>query len=142
MARTTTPDDLTREQIESAYEVLEVLREKHESAGRDSISTVLNEAHYFVQMYEQNARWIQDFDVPNRGEIVRDTENNPRYGSGDVEVVEVLSETAREHWISCQSGEMTVARKNPDHPENAPVVKGKYVDGSDKEYAFPVTRLE
>lgn len=80
-----------------------------------------------------------EYAVPSVGQIVTDPESNHRYGDGRVRITEGTSERADAHYY--KPGH-TVASANPGHPLDAPVVKGKYVDGGDKEYAFPVTRLK
>lgn len=81
-----------------------------------------------------------DYDVPEVGDVLNDPESPNVFGSGDVRVTEVTDVPAHEFTIPglCR----TVAQTNPDHPADAPVVAASYVDGSDKEYHFPVTRLE
>jgi len=140
MVEQTTPDGLTAEQMDAAYAVLETMRENHESEGRSSMAEIINEAHYLVQQYEQNATWLPDFDVPDEGDIVVDTESN--FGSGEVEVVNVLNRESRTHYIEKDTGKRSISYLNPGHPPDAPVVEGRYVEGGDKLYAFPVTRLE
>lgn len=141
MGEQTTHDGLTVEQIETAYEVLEAVRENHRQENRDGMATTVNEAHYLVQQYEQNADWSADYDLPEVGDVLVDPESNPRFGDGRVEVTDVLHKESRLHYVDVNTGTRSVAYLNPSHPADAPVVMARYVEGSDKEYAFPVTRL-
>jgi hypothetical protein len=79
---------------------------------------------------------------PDVGDIVMDSESE-NFSSGRVRVTEVTDTPCSEHTIEKINGrETTVADENIGHPRDAPVVMGEYVDGSSKEYAFPLTRLE
>jgi hypothetical protein len=84
-----------------------------------------------------------EYNLPEVGDIVQDTENIPKFGNGRVRVTEVFPNAeARTHYIQRQTGKKSVAYCNPGCDETAPVVKGAYVDGSDKVYTFPADRLE
>ncbi len=141
MVEQTTNDGITVEQIDATYEVLEVLRENLQADDMNNLSEIVNEAHYLVQQYDEGARWTPDYDMPHVGDILVDPESNPRFGDGRVEVTEVTNQTARQCRIK-NDRNRSVAYHNPSHPEDAPVVKGRYVDGSEKVYKFPVTRLQ
>jgi len=140
MGEQTTHDGLTVEKIETAYEVLEVVRENHRKESQSNLAEIANEAHYLVQQYEQNADWSQAYDLPEPGNVLVDPEANPRFGDGRVEVSEVTHIPSHRYEIE-ECHNRSVARLNPTHPGDAPVVKARYVEGSDKVYAFPVTRL-
>lgn len=140
MARQTTADDLTAEQIKTAYEVLEAVRENFQNDDLGNLAEITNEAHYLVQQYEQNADWSQAYDLPEPGDVLVDPEANPRFGDGRVEVSEVTHIPSHRYELE-ECHNRSVARLNPTHPGDAPVVKARYVEGSDKVYAFPVTRL-
>lgn len=142
MAQQVTSDGLTVEQINATYEVLEALRSNFSDEKMFDFAKIANEAHYLVQQYEQDAAWHDSFNVPEVGDVVHDTEHVARFGSGDVRVTEVLSVPAKLHYIDVGTGKRSVAYENPGFSPNAPVVKGQYVDGSDKVYAFPCDRLE
>lgn len=83
------------------------------------------------------------YDMPSVGDELFDKQSNHRFGDGHVEIVEVTDTPASEYSLTdsdCRY--QTVDEANPGHPKDAPVVLGKYVHGSNKEYAYPVTRLE
>lgn len=141
MAEQTTSDGLTVEQIDNAYEVLEILRENLSDDGMDNLSQIVNEAHYLVQQYDEGADWSQTYDLPDVGDELVDTEANPKFGDGRVEVTDVLHKESRLHYVDVNTGRRSVAYMNPSHPADAPVVMARYIEGSDKEYAFPCTRL-
>lgn len=83
-----------------------------------------------------------EYDLPEVGDTVFDVEHNQVYGSGFVEVTEVLpNRTAKLYYFDTDTGRKSVAYENPEYDEEAPIVKGTYVGGSDKEYAFPADRL-
>jgi hypothetical protein len=142
MAQQVTADGLTVDDIESAYEVLEVLRESFSEDDMFDFAQIANEAHYLVQQYEKDAAWHESFNVPEVGDVVHDTDHVEKFGDGDVRVTEVLNVPAKLHYIDVRTGKRSVAYENPEFSPNAPVVKGQYVDGSAKEYAFPADRLE
>lgn len=83
-----------------------------------------------------------DYTVPEIGDRMVDSDSNPRYGKGIVEITKIPPNRAGRHYIETETGERSVAYYNPTEPEDAPVVLAQYVGGSDKEYAFPVTRLQ
>lgn len=142
MARDTNADGITQEQVDAAFAVLEAVRDEHADAGRTTMADTVNEAHYLVQLYEERSTFRRSYDTPDVGDVVFDMDHNPNFGSGCVRVTDVSTRPASRYTIECDYGETTVANRNPDHPADAPVVIGRYVDGSEKEYAFPVTRLE
>lgn len=142
MARDTNADGITQEQVDAAFAVLEAMRDEHAEAGRTTMQDTVNEVHYFVQLYEERSTFHREYDVPEVGDVVRDTESVPRFGDGHVRVTDVSTRTADREVITIGGRETTVAAENRHHPSDAQVVYGKYVDGSDKTYAFPVTRLE
>ena len=74
------------------------------------------------------------------GDVVKDT-RGPHWGSGMVRITEVLDTVANKYHVP-EKDNMALSYLNPEEPDDAQVVKGVYTDGSDKEYAFPVTRLE
>jgi len=142
MAEQTTDDGITVQEIDAAYEVLEVLRENLQEDGMGNLAEIANEAHYLVQQYDEGARWTTGYDLPEVGDVLTDPESNPRYGDGRVKVVEVTEQPSRTCHVDVKTGRRSVAYLNPSHPADAPVVKARYVEGSDKVYHFPVTRLE
>jgi hypothetical protein len=82
-----------------------------------------------------------DWVFPDVGDKMRDPETE--YGSPIVEVVDVLEDAeAATTYFDSKFGSRSVASANPHHPADAPVVRAKYVDGSDRVYSFPCTRLE
>lgn len=83
------------------------------------------------------AEWV----LPDVGDKMRDPETE--YGNPIVEVVEVMGDAeAATTYFDTAIGSRSVASANPHHPADAPVVRAKYVDGSDRVYSFPCTRLE
>lgn len=77
--------------------------------------------------------------IPDEGDHLLDPESPDKFGDGVVEVQEVANDCAAGYYIN---GDETVADRNPVHPKEDVVVVATYVDGSDKEYAFPLMRLE
>jgi hypothetical protein len=98
------------------------------------------------------------FDLPTPGDRVHDRDND---NSGELIVVETFPETAAADYEIDALGE-TVADRNPDHPDAAPVAKAVYLESADRRgvesarpralradvgagrlraYTFPVTRL-
>lgn len=78
--------------------------------------------------------------MPQKGDVLMD-QNPPPWGSDKVPitVTEVLENVkANEHTINEYN--MTVADANPSYSRFDPVILGTYPD-SDKEYAFPKSRL-
>lgn len=78
--------------------------------------------------------------MPQEGDVLMD-QNPPPWGSDEVPitVTEVLENVkANEHTINNYG--MTVADANPSYSRFDPVILGTYPD-SDKEYAFPKSRL-
>lgn len=57
-----TGDGLTEEQVDNAFEVLEVIRENMYENDMDGEAELLNNAHCIVQQYDQFADWhtVQD----------------------------------------------------------------------------------
>jgi len=141
MAEQTTDDGITVQEIDAAYKVLETLRENLSDDDMGNLAEITNEAHYLVQQYDEGANWSQSYDLPDVGDVLVDPESNPRFGDGRVEVTDVLHKESRLHYVDVDTGRRSVAYMNPSHPSDAPVVMARYVDGSDKEYAFPCTRL-
>lgn len=74
------------------------------------------------------------------GDVVTDT-RGPSWNDGKVEITEVLDTVANKYHVP-EKNNAALSYLNPNEPSNAQVVKGVYVAGTDKEYAFPVTRLE
>ena len=142
MAQQTTDDDLTTEQIDNAYAVLEVLRENFSDAGMSDFADLVNEAHYLVQQYDESANWSKDYDMPEVGDVLNDPKSPSVYGDGRVEICDVLPDARAGGYVIEGRKRETVAARNPGEPGDAPLVRGRYVDGSDKVYTFPVTRLE
>lgn len=138
----TTEDGITVGEIDAAYKVLETLRENLSDDGMNNLSEICNEAHYLVQQYDEGASWKPRYDLPEPGDVLNDPESVIRFGSGDVKVVEVTDKPANSEYVDSAHGEQSIASLNPDHPADAPIVRATYVDGSDKVYAFPCTRLE
>jgi len=62
MAEQTTDDGITVQEIDAAYEVLEVLRENLQEDGMGNLAEIANEAHYLVQQYDKGARWTTGYD--------------------------------------------------------------------------------
>ena len=98
----------------------------------------------------QSVNEIPEF---SEGELVIDT-GAPNWGdSSEIRITEVLDARAKEYVIEGpQEGKVvppseqrwsdtTVADANTGHPEDDPVILGKYTDES-AEYAFPTSRLE
>jgi len=84
-----------------------------------------------------------EYSLPEVGDIVCDETHNELFGDGRVRVTEVLPNAqARTHYVECDTGERSVAYYNPSYDERAPVVKGQYVNGSSKTYAFSAPRLK
>lgn len=85
------------------------------------------------------------WNLPEVGDIVRDTHDQPHWSDEDrLRVIEVTDIPARNYDIgeyNLNRNPVTVADKNPDEPKDAPVVVANYLD-SDTEYSFPCTRLE
>ena len=52
-----TQDGLTEEQINTAYEVLETLRESLANSELNDEADVVNNAHYLLQQYDEGASW-------------------------------------------------------------------------------------
>lgn len=165
MAQATNDDGVTVDEIDAAFRVLEAVRQDLTDAGMRSEASVLNEAHYLVQQYDQGSNWHEPNSIgelfvsdskaetqptrrtdhywtPNVGDVMLDPKSNPKYGDGRVEVTEVTDKPSKYHQVDVDTGTRSVAHLNPTEPDDAPVVMGTYVDGSDKEYAFPVSRLE
>lgn len=82
-----------------------------------------------------------EYDIPTVGDVLVDTEAVPKFGDGHVQVVEISDKCAGNHGVPSK-GYQSVSELNPGHPEMSPVVLAEYVEGSHKEYAFPVTRLK
>ncbi|AGM11557.1 hypothetical protein M199_gp109 [Halogranum tailed virus 1] len=82
-----------------------------------------------------------DYPVPNDGMHVFDPEA-PRWSSGEMEVIEVTDVPADEYEITVKGRDTTVFRENPSCDPDAPVVRARYVAGSDRIYAFPCDRLD
>lgn len=90
-----------------------------------------------VKVYDKDDNVVYS-DSLAQGDIVYD-ENSPNWSDDNrVEITEVTNETSSEYVVD---GSDTVADFNPDYPSDDTVVKGKYVDGGDKEYSFPISRL-
>lgn len=122
--------------------VLEVLELEH----GDDIETI-------VSLLERDKWGDEDpspdpqFDVPDEGEVVRDMDTESWAEDERVYVTEVTDIPAHQYELEPDTlGELfevkTVADRNLSFDPNAPVVFGRYVSGSDKEYAFPADRLE
>lgn len=47
-------DDITEDEIETAFDVLEAARSSFNADGLDDERATLNEAHYLVQLYEND----------------------------------------------------------------------------------------
>jgi len=82
------------------------------------------------------------YDLPEEGDVMNDPESNVQFGDGRVKVTKVTSKESKNWTLVVNGKETTVAQQNPGHPSNAPVILGNYIEGSDKSYAYPVTRLE
>lgn len=50
-------DGLTKADVATAYEVLEVLREELSNEKMDSKADKVNEVHYLLQQYEETTTW-------------------------------------------------------------------------------------
>jgi hypothetical protein len=137
----TNGDGISESEIEAAYRVLETVRENLSDDGMPSLSGIVNEAHYLVQQYENNTEFVE-YRLPEVGDVLFDPEANPKFGNQLVRVESVSAVPAEHKYVECDYGKKSIARLNPDHPDSAPVVEATYVDGSDKTYHFPVTRLE
>lgn len=82
------------------------------------------------------------YELPQVGDVLKDPCSPSMFGDGQVEITEVHPNQRSDMFqINIRNRWTTVAEENPGQPADAPVVEGQYVDGSDKEYAFPVTRL-
>lgn len=53
-------DNITKSDIESAYKVLEQLREEFEASDMLDSAQLVNGSHYQVQMYEAQSEWRED----------------------------------------------------------------------------------
>lgn len=85
-----------------------------------------------------------EYDIPDEGEVVLDTQG-PSWGTGRFVVTEILGENAGDVMIevNARRGKRKTSVAAYNHcDEHIPVVKGKYDDGSGKEYCLPVNRLE
>lgn len=162
----TNDDGITTDDIDTAFRVLETVREDLASDGMRAEASTVNEAHYLVQQYDEASEWhnpdslaalFADTDssfttqptdetdhywLPMEGDVMYDPDSNPKFGDGQVRITEVTRTPASRSYVECDTGKRSVAWLNPDEPDDAPVVKGEYVGGSGKEYKFPVTRLE
>lgn len=144
MGEQITIDDLTVEQIETAYEVLEVVRENHREENRDGMATTVNEAHYLVQQYEQSVQWVSPH-THNVGEyVIDDYEPTPSPEVNTVRVVELFNQRADEFVVDEETGK-TVAdcENNRFYPDDDLVVAGVYpnMGDPDKVWHFPESRL-
>jgi hypothetical protein len=117
--------DLLKAHVEEGSEHVDVHKAM---AVRDDLREIAEESH--------------EWNIPEEGDVLLDPESNPRFGDGRVRVTEVLGTQAKTTYFDSRTGKRSVAFANPGHPDDAPVVKGTYVDGNDKEYHFPVTRLK
>jgi hypothetical protein len=133
---------MEEETLHRAADTITELLKAHVSDSPESVD--VHQAIADRDELRELARELGDsYDLPEVGDVVMDKDHNPRFGDGKVEVTEVLPNAeARTHYIECQTGKRSVAYKNPDRDEYSPIVKGKYVNGSNKVYAFPCTRLE
>lgn len=90
-----------------------------------------------IKVYDQDENIVYSDSIAE-GDVVYD-ENSPNWSDDNrVEVTEVTDARSDEFEVD---GSDTVADFNPDYPADDKVVKGKYVDGGNKEYSFPVSRL-
>lgn len=126
-------------------EVLRVLELEH----GDDIETI-------VSLVEKD-RWGDSedpspdarFDVPEENEEVRDLDSPSWAEDSLVYVTEVTDTKAADYEIQPDDAGLgdlfnpeTVHDRNPAYSADAPVVIGRYLDGSGTEYAFPADRLE
>lgn len=155
MAPATNDDGITTDEIDTAFRVLEMVRESLAEDGMRSEASTINEAHYLVQQYDEGSNWHgpnslaalfapntpdsddgNDYDLPLEGDVMYD----PLTGA-EVTITEVTHTPAERSYVEDETGKKSVAFLNPEYPDDSPVVKATYRDG-DKEYKFPVTRLE
>lgn len=154
MAPATNDDGITTDEIDTAYRVLETVRENLAADGMRSEASTINEAHYLVQQYDEGSDWhdpnslaalftdtqptdeTDHYWLPMEGDVMYDPVRK-----SDVTITEVTRTPANRSYIETDTGKRSVAFRNRDEPEDAPVVKATY-PGGDTEYKFPVTRLE
>ena len=90
-----------------------------------------------MKVYDQDDNVVYS-DTLAQGDIVYDG-NSPNWSDDNrVKVTEVTDQPSEEYVVD---GSDTVSDYNPDYPSDDTVVKGRYVDGGDKEYSFPISRL-
>lgn len=84
------------------------------------------------------------YDKPNVGDVMRDTDATPSWSDTErVRIIEVTDTPANEYELDIDGlvNGATVADLNSEEPADAPIVVANYI-GSNKPYAFPITRLE
>lgn len=108
------------------------------------------------RIFEEDSQESEEGDgsLPERGDVLTDT-NPPHWSDEDgVEVTEVLQSTRADHYVHSGANEgravspenqhftdKNVAYSNPSAEPGDCVILGRYLDGSN-EYAFPESRLE
>jgi len=132
---------MEKDTLHRAADTINQLLKAHVSDEAESVD--VHEAMAARADLRELANADAEYNLPEVGDVVYDENHNPRFGDGQVRVTEVLPNAqARTHYIECDTGKRSVAYHNPGYDERAPVVKGQYVNGSSKTYAFPADRLE
>jgi hypothetical protein len=137
-------DGLTQEQINTAYEVLEVVRENHHEEKRGSMARTINEAYYLVQLYEEN----NDFSEPSHSFDVGDyaidgVEPTPSPEVNTVRVVELIDQRADEFVVEDTGKVVSEHQHNHHYPDDDLVVAAVYpnMGKTGEVWHFPESRL-
>lgn len=135
-----TPHGLTVSDIDDTVRVINTVKNSIDSPAAEHVRDELEQAVEIIREYEESVSWKIPYDIPKVGDIVVDT-RSPIPNNSRVRVTDVsIDERACDVSIPERNG-ATVYQLNLGCEPDEPVVFGKYTDGSDKEYAFPVSRL-
>ena len=135
------------EALDKALNMAEQLQEQErgEPSGADPDGTV-DVAHPETERVEQEPDELGELHVKlTEGDVVRDENPVASWARGKhFEVVEATNVRADEYVI--EEDDLiglttTVAEKNPAYDDSEPVIIVTPVNGSDKEYAYPASRL-
>jgi hypothetical protein len=54
--------ELTPAEVQTAYKVLEIVRENYDEAGMVGEENLINDAHALVQRFDEGANWVDEED--------------------------------------------------------------------------------
>lgn len=52
--------ELTTDDVQTAYKVLEIVREDYNEAGMVGEENLINDAHALVQRFDEGANWVEE----------------------------------------------------------------------------------